>query len=772
MAQFGIGQSVRRTEDPRLLTGRGAYTDDLRLPREAHGVVVRSPHAHARIKKVDVSKAATAPGVVLVLTGADVIEDKLGGLGPEAMPEDMGGPKSFRPAHPILVADKARHVGDRVAFVVAETLAQAKDAAELVEVEYEPLPSVSFVGDALKPDAPKVWDDAPNNLCFPLMFGDEKATAEAFAKAASTHKIAVRNNRVSANPMEPRAAIASFEPASGRTTVWPTTQFPHVVRQVLAGHVLHIPETDIHVIARDVGGGFGMKVSVYPEDALVTWASRKLARPVRWTADRQESLLCDTHGRDQVQTAEIALDADGKIIALRAHLVTDMGAYLSNAAMVPTMFAVNMMSNVYAIPAMFVTAQAVFTHTAPLGVYRGAGRPEAICLVERLLDVAARERAMDPAELRRRNVIPQSAMPYKTPLMFGYDSGDFGGVLAKALEMADWKGLAARRAEAEKRGKRRGAGIGMFIEIAGVFNERMDMRVDTSGAVTILPGTFSHGQGHETTYAQMVHDWLGVPFERIRVIQGDTDEMTFGRGTFAARSMALGGSALKGATQKVIDKGRKFAAHMLEAAEGDIEFADGQFRVAGTDRSVPFAAVARASYAPMGLPAELGIGLDASASFDGIPNFPNGCHVCEVEVDPQTGTVEMVSYVSVDDVGIAINPLLLDGQIHGGIAQGAGQALIENIEYDAAGQLLTGSFLDYAMPRADMFCDIEVAMHNTPTPTNPLGVKGAGEAGCVGSPPAVINAILDALAPLGVTDIEMPATPERVWRAIRNAGRV
>jgi carbon-monoxide dehydrogenase large subunit len=771
MAQFGIGQPVPRTEDPRLLTGRGSYADDVRLPRETHGIVVRSPHAHARIKKVDVAKAAAAPGVVLVLTGADAVRDKLGGLGPEAMPEDMGGPKSFRPAHPILVADKARHVGDRVAFVVAETLAQAKDAAELVEVEYEPLPSVSFVGDAMKPNAPKVWDDAPNNLCFPLMFGDQKAVDEAFAKAASTHKVAIRNNRVSANPMEPRAAVASHDTASGRTTVYPSTQFPHVVRQVLAGHILHIPETDIHVIARDVGGGFGMKVSVYPEEALVAWASRKIARPVRWTADRSESLLSDTHGRDQVQQAELALDADGRILALKAHLTSNMGAYLSNAAMVPTMFACNMMSNVYAIPAIFVTAQAAFTHTAPLGVYRGAGRPEAIFLVERLLDVAARERGMDPAELRRRNVIAKAAMPYKTPLMFGYDSGDFGGILEKACAMADWKGLAARRAESERRSKRRGIGLGMFIEIAGVFNERMDLRVDTSGAVTILPGTFSHGQGHETTYAQMVHDWLGVPFERIRVIQGDTDEMTFGRGTFAARSMALGGSALKAATDKVIDKGKKFAAHMLEAAESDIEFADGQFRVAGTDRAVPLIAVAKMSYAPMGPASTLGIGLDASASFDGIPNFPNGCHVCEVEVDPATGEVEILRYVSVDDVGVAINPLLLDGQIHGGIAQGVGQALIENIEYDGAGQLLTGTFMDYAMPRADMLCGIDIGMHNTPTPTNPLGVKGAGEAGCVGSPPAVINAILDALAPLGVTDIEMPATPERVWRAIRAAGK-
>jgi carbon-monoxide dehydrogenase large subunit len=442
---------------------------------------------------------------------------------------------------------------------------------------------------------------------------------------------------------------------------------------------------------------------------------------------------------------------------------------LSIAAMVPTMFAANMLSNVYAIPAIHVTARAVFTHTTPLGVYRGAGRPESIFLVERAIDAAARATGIDPAELRRRNLIAKSAMPYKTPLMFGYDSGDFPGVLEKAMALADWKGLAARRKESERRGRLRGAGIGMFIEIAGVFNERMELRVDSGGSVAVYPGTFSHGQGHETTYAQMAHDWLGVPFERIRVIQGDTDAMTFGRGTFAARSMALGGSALRQATDRVIEKGKRFAAHLLEASEADIEFAEGAFKVAGTDRAIPLAAVARASYAPVGMPPALGIGLDGAGSFDGVPNFPNGCHVCELEVDPATGAVEILKYVSIDDVGLPINPLLLEGQVHGGIAQGVGQALIEDVAFDKEGQLLTGSFMDYAMPRADMFCAIEVGMHNVPTPSNPLGVKGAGEAGCVGSPPAVINAILDALAPLGVSDIAMPATPERVWQAIKSA---
>jgi carbon-monoxide dehydrogenase large subunit len=770
MAQFGIGQPVPRTEDPRLLTGRGRYADDVTLPNQAYGVVVRSPHAHARIRKVDASKARAAPGVLLVLTGEDVVRDGLGGLHAEAMPEDMGGPKSHRPLHPVLVADKVRHVGDRVAFVVAETLAEARDAAELVSVDYEPLPSVTALEDALKPGAPKVWDDAQSNLCFPLMFGDQKAVDEAFAKAKSVHKVALRNNRVSANPMEPRAVVAAYDPAARRTTVHASTQFPHQLRQILAHHTLHVPETDIRVIAGDVGGGFGMKATGYPEDVLVAWASGKLARPVKWTADRSESLLSDTHGRDQLQEAELALDADGRFLALRAKIASNMGAYLSNAAMVPTMFCCQMLSNVYTIPAIHVVAQAAFTHTAPLGVYRGAGRPESIFLVERLIDVAARETGIDAAELRRRNVIPKSAMPYQTALMFNYDSGDFGGLLDKALAMADWTGLAARRAESERRGKRRGAGIGMFIEIAGVFNERAEIRVDSGGSVAVLPGTFSHGQGHETVFAQMVSDWLGVPFERIRVLQGDTDETTFGRGTFAARSMALGGSALKQAADRVIDKGKKFAAHLLEASEADIEFAGGTFKVAGTDRAIPLAGVARASYAPMGMPPELGIGLDASGSFPGVPNFPNGCHVCEVEVDPATGEVSIERFVSVDDVGLPINPLLLDGQIHGGIAQGVGQALVEHVIYDkGSGQLVTGSFVDYAMPRADLLPSIEVDMHNVPTPSNPLGVKGAGEAGCVGSPPAVINAILDALAPLGVTHLEMPATPERVWRAIRGA---
>ncbi len=767
--KFGIGQPVPRTEDPRLLTGRGRYVDDHNLPGQLYGVVVRSPHAHARISKVDAAKAKAAPGVVAVLTGADAVTDGLGGLGPEAMPEDMGGPKSYRPAQPILVADKARHVGDRVAFVVAETLAQAKDAAELVEVAYEVLPAIADLGAALADGAPKVWDDAPSNLCFPLMFGDEQKTKDAFAQAASVHRLTVRNNRVSANAMEPRGALAAYDEMTRRVTVHSSTQFPHVLKQTLAHHVLHVPETDVHVIARDVGGGFGMKVTVYPEEGLVAWAAKRTGRPVKWIADRSESLLSDTHGRDQIDAAELALDADGKILGLRVRITSNMGAYLSNAAMVPTMFASNMLSNTYAIPAIFVTAQAVFTHTAPLGVYRGAGRPEAIYLVERVLDVAARERGLSAYELRRRNVIAKDAMPYQTPLMFAYDTGDFGGVLDKAAEMADLKGFAARRAEAETRGKRRGLGFGMFIEIAGVFNERMELRVDAGGSVTVYPGTFSHGQGHETTYAQMVSDWLDVPFDSVRVLQGDTDTMAFGRGTFAARSMALGGSALRQATDRVIERGKQFAALMLEAAEADIAFEGGMFKVAGTDKAVPFAAVAHVAHAPMGPADQLGVGLEANGSFAGVPNFPNGCHVCEVEIDPATGTVEIVNYVSVDDVGLPINPLLLDGQIHGGIAQGAGQALLEDVVYDAAGQLVTGSFMDYAMPRADDLPSIAVEMHNVPTPSNPLGVKGAGEAGCVGSPPAVINAVLDALAPLGVTDIAMPATPERVWRAITQA---
>jgi len=679
----------------------------------------------------------------------------------------------YRPRFPALVTDRVRWVGDYVAFVVAETRHQAADAAALIEVDYEPLPAVTSIAQAKAPGASVVWQEAPGNVIYTLQMGNKAAVDEAFAKAAHVERLTVVNNRVSANAMEPRASIGIYEPATRRYTLYMSSQGPHRNKQMISSGILHIPESDLRVISRDVGGGFGMKGQGYPEDPLVVWAAGKLERPVKWTADRSESLQSDTHGRDQVDTIELAIDKDGKFLALRAQIEVNLGSFISGAGNVPPLQTLWMLSGVYAIPAIFGTSRTYFSHTNPVGTYRGAGRPEASYMIERVIDQAARALKMDPAELRRRNLIPTKSMPYKTahgPIQ--YDSGEFETVLDMALAKADRKGFAARRAESEKRGRRRGLGIAYYIEISNVFNERMGLRVEADGSAVIFAGTFSHGQGHETAYAQLITEWLGVPFEKIRLIQGDTDAVAAGRGTFGARSASVGGTALKKAVNTVIDNGKKFAAHMLEAAEGDIEFADGMFKVAGTDRKIPLLAVARASHAPAGPLAKLGmIGLEGVGAEDAVSNFPNGCHICEVEVDPATGRVEIVRYIAVDDVGTVINPMLVDGQVHGGVAQGIGQAMMENVEYDPeSGQLLSGSFMDYAMPHADDMPSIEVDLHVVPTPTNPLGVKGAGEAGSVAAPPALMNAIVDALAPLGVQHVEMPATPEKVWRAIQQAG--
>jgi carbon-monoxide dehydrogenase large subunit len=769
--KFGIGQPVRRIEDPRFLTGRGCYVDDITLPHQTYAAILRSPHAHARIKSIDTAKAKAAPGVLLVLTGEDAAREQLGGLSTMAMPEDMGGPKGHRTVQPILCKDMVRHVGDRVALVVAETLEQAKDAAELIEVDYEPLPSVTSLAQARAPGAPLVYQESPGNVCYTLMMGNKDAAEAAFAKAHHVERITLVNNRISANAMEPRAALGNFDPATGRYTIYTSSQGPHRQKQSIAA-ILRVPETKMHAISRDVGGGFGMKGQGYPEDPLVVWAAGKLERPVKWTADRSESLLSDTHGRDQIDDVEMAFDKDGKILGLRVRIDHNLGAYISGAGNVPPLQTLWMLSGVYAIPAIHGISRSLFTHTNPVGTYRGAGRPEASYLLERVIDNAARALKLDPAELRRKNLIAAKAMPYKTvhgPL--SYDSGEFETVMDMALAKADRKGFAARRADSERRGKKRGLGIAYYIEISNVFNERMGLRLESDGSAVIYAGTFSHGQGHETAFAQLLTDWLGVPFDRVRLVQGDTDAVAIGRGTFGARSASVGGSALKKAANEVIEKGKKFAAHMLEAAESDIEFADGMFKVAGTDRKLPLGAVARAAYAPAGPLAMIGpIGLEAVGTDNAVSNFPNGCHVAEVEVDPATGGVEIVRYLAVDDVGTVINPLLVDGQVHGGVAQGIGQVLLENIEYDPeSGQLLSGSFMDYGMPRADDMPSIEVDLHVVPTKTNPLGVKGAGEAGSVAAPPAVMNAILDALAPMGVKHIEMPATPERIWRAIAGA---
>jgi carbon-monoxide dehydrogenase large subunit len=770
MAGFGIGQPIRRVEDKRFLTGHGTYIEDITLPRQAYAVNLLSPHAHAEITRIDKSKAEEAPGVLCVLTGADAAAEKVGPMFP-LMPEDMGGPPGFRSPRFLLATGKARYVGERVAFVVAETLAQARDAAELVEVDYETLPSVTDMEAALKDGAPKIWDECPTgNVVFPIMMGNKEATDAAFAKAA--HKVTLRmvNNRISANSMETRGYMGDYSAAEDFYTLYTATQNPHGARNTLAGQVFHVPESQMRVIAKDVGGGFGMKGDVYPEEALVLWASKKIGRPVKWISSRSEGLLNDTHGRDQIVTGEIALDKDGTILGLRAHSITNLGGNVSGAGVIPSLSALQMAPQVYRTPTVYFTGQAVFTNTSPMGPYRGAGRPEATYFMERLIEHAALATGIDRVEIRRRNFIPSSAMPFTTATGVTYDSGDFADTMAKTIAKADWDGYAARKAASEKKGKLRGRGLIYYVETCAIFNDRMELRFDPSGSATIVAGTFNHGQGHATTFAQMASEWLGVPFESIRFIQGDTAQVSFGRGTYGSRTSAVGGGALKAAAANLVEKAKSLASHLMEASPADIQFENGRFTIVGTDKSMALVDVAKAAYAPMMLPPGFGLGLEASGAADGVPNFPNGCHICELEVDPDTGVVTIDRYTVIDDVGMVINPLIVEGQIVGGLAQGFGQALLENIEYDGeSGQLLTGSFMDYTMPRAGDQPDFSCGFNNVPCKTNALGVKGAGEAGSVGAPPAVINAIVDALRPLGVETIDMPATPKRVWETIEAA---
>ena len=771
--KFGIGQPVPRTEDPRFLKGVGRYVGDMLPANLAHGVVLRSPHAHAKIRSIDTTQAKRAPGVLAVLSGADARADKLGVLPCTAPPIAFGGPpKAFMALHPILAQDRVRFVGDPVAFVVAETLNQARDAAELIQVDYEVLPAIASTGDAHKPSAPQVWEGAPGNTWFAMERGDKAATDAAFARAAHVVALKIVNNRLSANSMEGRTALAEYDPTSGKTTLHTSTQQPHKVRAGLAGAVFREPEMKFRVISPDVGGGFGMKGGVFPEDALVSWAARKTGRPVKWVAERSESIQSDCHGRDSVSEAALALDKDGKFIGLRVSTNYCQGAYLTPSAGVPAGMGSMALTNVYDVPAAHIALRAVYTNTTPVGPYRGAGKPEAIYVMERLVDKAAAEMNIDPIEIRRKNYIRPAAVPYKTPLVLVHDSANYEAVMDMAVEASDWKGYASRKAESKKRGKLRGRGVAYFMEICGPFNDRMEIRFDENGSVTVVSGTHSHGQGHETVYAQMVSEWLGVDFSTVRMIQGDTDAVGFGRGTYGSRSMTIGGSALKNAADVLVEKAKKMAGHVLEASASDIQFADGKFTVVGTDKSIGLVELARKTYAPMGWPAEFGVGLEAVGTFTPTrSNFANGCHVCEVEVDPDTGDVKIVRYIGVDDSGIIINPLLFEGQIHGGLAMGIGQALLEHVAFDdSSGQLLSGSFMDYAMPKAEHFSWFE--MHDLPDRcrSNPIGVKGAGESGTVGAPPTVINAIVDALRERGVTDVPMPATPLRVWQAMQTAG--
>jgi carbon-monoxide dehydrogenase large subunit len=782
----GIGGALPRKEDRRFLLGKGRYTDDINLPHQAHAHVVRSPHAHARVVTIDASRAEAMPGVLGVFTGADLAADGVGGLPCGWLITSRDGRPMVEPPHPPLVTDRVRHVGDQVALVVAETRAQAKAAARELEVEYEPFSAVARGVDAIAPDAPAVWDEAPGNVCFDWELGDRAAVEAAFAGAHKVVDIELVNNRLVPNAMEPRAAIGDYDGAEDRYTLYTTSQNPHLIRLLMAAFVLKLPEHKLRVVAPDVGGGFGSKIAHYAEEVLVVWASRKLGRPVKWAADRSESFVSDTHGRDHVTRARLALDAEGTFLALRVETVANLGAYLSLFATVtPTYLSAPLLAGVYTTKAIYAEIKGVFTHTVPVDAYRGAGRPEATYLLERLVDKAARETGIDRVELRRRNLIPNDAFPYKTPLAFEYDSGDYQATLDLALREAEYDGFEARRAESKARGKLRGIGLSTYVEACGIapsavvgslgcragLFDAAGVRVHPTGSVTVYAGAHSHGQGHETTFAQIVADRLGVSVDAVEVVHGDTDKVPFGMGTYGSRSLAVCGSAIAKALDKIVEKSKKIAAHLLEADAGDVEFERGAFRVAGTDRQKAFAEVAFAAYVPHDYPHEsLEPGLQETAFYD--PKnftFPGGCHVVEVEVDPETGEVELARVTVADDVGRVINPVIVDGQIHGGLAQGIGQALYENCAYDAEGQLLSGSFLTYALPRAADLPMFKVGLHVTPCVHNPLGVKGVGEIGSIGVPPAVMNAVLDALAPAGVTHLDMPATPERVWRALREA---
>src|SRR6516165_947369 len=773
MIKFGVGQPLRRFEDRRLLTGKGRFQDDVTVPRQAYAVFVRSPHAHAAIGAIDTRAARAAPGVVAVYTGTDYDNDGLA-MPKAAMPRKKAdGSPMFAPQRPALIVDRARYVGDPVAMVIAETLAQAKDAAELVEVDYETLPSVTSTADAALPAAPRVWDENPDNISHTYERGDKAKTEAAFAHAQRIVRRRYVVSRVQAQYMEPRGAIGTYDPGEDRYTLYADVNYPHRVRNMLANMVFKVPESKVRVVCHDVGGGFGAKGWQYVEHRLTLWAAKKLGRPVKWSCERSEVILADEHGRDNIGEIELAFDDNAKILALRLHMIANVGAYIASDRQLLTPFGmIGTVVGVYDIPAAYVSIDAVLSNTSPTAPYRGAGRPEAIYLIERAIEAAARELNLDPIELRLRNMIPAAAMPYQTALGPNYDCGEFAKNMETALAAADHAGFAARREESKKRGMLRGIGLANAVEAAaGPVPEYAEIRFNPGGTAMLLMGTKAHGQGHETAFKQILCERLGLDPNDIQYIDGDTDRVAFGMGSNGSRSMVVGGSALTLAAGKIIDKGKRLAGHLLEAAEADLEFADAKFIVAGTDRSIPLTQVARASFQPARLPPGMEPGLFEHATYaPERATFPNGCHVCEVEIDPESGEVSLLSYTVVDDVGTVINPLTLRGQVHGGLAQGIGQILMEQVAYDRqSGQLLSASFMDYAMPRADVMCDIEIHENPVPTNSNPLGAKGAGEAGCVGALPAVMLAIMNALEPLGVRELDMPATSERIWQAIRKA---
>jgi aerobic carbon-monoxide dehydrogenase large subunit len=775
MAKFGLSQPLRRIEDPRLLKGGGRYTDDIALPGAAHATVLRSPHAAARILSIDTSAAEGMPGVLAVITAKDWKAEGLGEI-PCIIPlQNRDGTDRANTPRGALAEDRVRHVGDPVAFVVAETPQAARDAAEAVMVDYEVLPSATDLAAAHEPGAPRVWDEIPNNIVFDWDAGDKAKADEMVAKAAHVTRLTVVNNRVVVASMEVRAAAAEYDKAEGKFTLYAGTQGSWLVKNLLSANVFNLPPEKFRVVTPDVGGGFGMKLYLYAEYALVCMAARRLGRPVKWTSERTEAFQSDTHGRDNITQGELALDKDGKFLALRTRNYANMGAYLSTfAPFIPTGAGTKVLASVYGFQAIHAHVLGVLTNTVPVDAYRGAGRPESNYLVERLIDAAAREIGVDRIELRKRNMVAQSAMPYVTAIGQRYDSGDFPTVLDAALRKADWAGFAARRAESARRGRRRGIGLAYYLEATGGGpTERAEVRFAADGMAEVLVGTQSTGQGHETAYAMLTSHELGIPIEKIRIVQGDSDEIPTGGGTGGARSLYSEGQAILLTTATVIEKGKQAASEHLEASVADIEFAAGQqgrFSVVGTDRGVGILDLARIQRerAARGEPATL---LDAAEVAEiKSHTFPNGCHVAEVEVDPDTGQIDVPRYIVVDDVGHAINPLIVRGQVHGGVAQGLGQAILERTAYDReSGQLLSASFMDYALPRAVDLPDIEVDLIEVPCETNPLGVKGAGEAGAVGSPPAVMNALVDALSGDGVRHMDMPATPEAVWKAIRGA---
>ncbi|MBB3456628.1 carbon-monoxide dehydrogenase large subunit [Rhizobium sp. BK313] len=778
MGVEGIGARVARKEDKRFLTGKGRYTDDMVVPGMKYAYFVRSPHAHAKIAGIDASAALAMPGVIGVLDGKQLLADGIGNLicgwmihSKDGSPMKMG---AWRP----LAVETARYVGDAVAIVVADSLGEARDAAEAVAVDYEELPAVVEAVAALKPGAPQLHPEAENNLIFDWELGDAAATDKAIGEAAHVTEVEIHNNRLSPNAMEPRATLGIYDAGDEHYTCYTTSQNPHLARLVMSAFYNVAPENKLRVIAPDVGGGFGSKIYIYPEEVVCLWASKKTGVPVKWTADRTEAFLTDAHGRDHVSKVKMAFDAQNRITALKVDTIANLGAYMSLfSSCVPTYLYATLLSGQYAIPAIHANVRTVYTNTVPVDAYRGAGRPEATYLLERTIETAARELGVSPAELRRTNFI--RSFPHQTPVIMNYDAGNYEASLDAAMQQADWNGFSARRAAAEARGMKRGIGMSCYIEACGLAPsqavgslgagvglwESAEVRVNAVGTVEVLTGSHSHGQGHETTFAQLVADRFGVPIDSVSIVHGDTDKVQMGMGTYGSRSGAVGMSAVVKALDKVEAKAKKVAAHLMEADESDIVIENGEVKVAGTDKSLPWFQVALAAYTAHNLPSGMEPGLKETAFYD--PSnftFPAGCYICEVEVDPETGKTEIIQFVAADDFGNIINPMIVEGQVHGGIAQGVGQALLEGVHYDASGQLLTASFMDYAMPRADDLPSFNLSHQNTPCPGNPLGVKGCGEAGAIGSPPALINAITDAI---GNNTLTMPATPLKVWEAAR-----